>query len=101
MHPRTLALALALIFPLGAVAADPPFRLAPSPELDEPGKKKTSEEAQQLARRAVAAMSQGDLGAAQKDFLRVLELVPDNVPTLINLGLLEYRRKNYADAERR
>ena len=80
---------------------DPKFRLAPSVDLNEPGKKKASDEAQNLARRAVSAMNHGDLEGARANFLKVLEQVPDNVPTMVNLGLVEYRQKNYAEAETR
>lgn len=99
MRARTLALLLALALP--TAAAEPGFRFAPSPELNEPGKKKASEEAQEIARRAVATMSKGDLDRAKTEFLKVLSLVPNNVPTMINLGLVEYRKKNYPEAERR
>lgn len=92
------ALLLALHFP--AVAQAPKFRLGPSTELNEPGKKQASAEAQRLANRALAAFSKGDLAAARKDFLQVLEIVPGNLPTTINLGLLEYRAKHYAEAEK-
>jgi Tfp pilus assembly protein PilF len=103
MSARTLALWLALTLPIvGAEpASDSKFRFSPSPELYEPGKKNASEETQLISKRALAAMTRGDLEAAKKGFLKVLEQVPDNVPTMINLGLLEYRRKNYADAEKR
>lgn len=82
-------------------APGPKFRLAPSPDVNEPGKKKVSEGAQQIAKQGVTAMSKGDLVGAKKDFLKVLQLVPDNAPTTINLGLVEYRQKNYAEAEKR
>jgi len=103
MRARTLALWLALALPtIGAESGtEPKFRLAPSPDLNEPGKKKASDEVQQIATRALAAMTKGDLEKAKKDFLKVLEQVPDNVPTMINLGLLEYRKKNFGEAERR
>lgn len=102
MPVRYLALGLAFgVGVLTAAAVEPQFRLTPSPELNEPGKKAASDEAQALSKRALAAMSKGNLDAARKDFLKVLEQVPDNVPTMINLGLLDYRRKKYADAESR
>jgi Flp pilus assembly protein TadD len=82
-----------------ARAEAPKFRLGPSVELNIPGKRKASEEAQKIADRALAAFSRNELDAARKDFLRVLELAPGNVPTLINLGLLEFRAKKYDDAE--
>jgi Tfp pilus assembly protein PilF len=99
MRATTLALLLALALP--ALGDDPRFRLAPSVDLNEPGKKKASDEAQELSKRALAAMTKGDLETARKEFAKVLEQVPDNVPTMINLGLVEYRKKNYAEAENR
>ncbi|EDY19160.1 Tetratricopeptide TPR_2 repeat protein [Chthoniobacter flavus Ellin428] len=60
--------------------ADPKLRLAPSTDLNEPGKNKVSEEAQKLAKRAIVAMAKGDLKTARQDFLKVLQAVPDNVP---------------------
>jgi len=101
------ALAAAILFSLASSAGaldsspSPGFRLAPSPELNEPGKKKVSDEAQEIAQRAMVAMTKGDLKTARKEFSKVLELVPDNAPTMINLGLLEYREKNLREAERR
>jgi Tfp pilus assembly protein PilF len=80
---------------------DPKSRLAPSADLNEPGKHKVSEEAQKLSKRAIIAMGKGDLNAARQDFLKVLESAPDNVPTMINLGLVEYRSKHLEEAERR
>jgi tetratricopeptide (TPR) repeat protein len=103
MRPPLAALLLALAASAFAEepGANPLFRLAPSIDLNEPGKKKVSDEAQVISKRALTAMTKGDLVAAQKDFLKVLQMVPDNVPTMINLGLLEYRQKNYGEAERR
>ena len=98
MIPRLVcALLLALSGTVGAQA--PKFRLGPSAELNQPGKKKAPEEAQKIANRALAAFAKNEIDAARKDFLKVLELAPGNLPTLINLGLLEYRAKKYADAE--
>lgn len=97
--------ALLLALPLTVLAADEPveprFRLAPAIDLNEPGKTKASDAAQEQAKKALAAMSKGDLEKAKEGFLKVLEQVPDNVPTLINLGLCEYRKKNYAEAGKR
>jgi Flp pilus assembly protein TadD len=61
--------------------------------------KKNPVEAQALSKRALDAFSKGNFSEARKDFEKVLELVPDNVPTLINLGLVAYRQKKYEDAE--
>jgi Flp pilus assembly protein TadD len=76
------------------------FSLGPSPDLNQPGDKKVSDEAQKIAKRALGALSKGDLESAKSDFLKVLQLAPDNVATTINLGLVEYRQKNYTEAER-
>ena len=67
--------------------------LAPAPDPASP------EAAQALARRAMAAMSNGDLAAARKDFAQVLTLAPGNVPATLNLGLIEYREGNHFQAE--
>ena len=95
-----------LIFVLLAASAwsDPPapsgLTLGPSTDLNTPGEKKAPDEAQKIAKRALAALAHGDMEGAKSDFLRVLQLVPDNVTTMINLGLVEYRQKNYTEAER-
>lgn len=84
--------------PAPAAEAQPGLELAT--ELNEPGKSAVSDEAQQLARRALADFAKGNLAAAKVGFERVLELAPDNVPTTINLGLIAYRQKAYTEAER-
>jgi Flp pilus assembly protein TadD len=94
------ACVLLLALSCTAAAQAPKFRLGPSVELNQPGKKKASEEAQKIANRALAEFAKNELDAARKDFLKVLELAPGNLPTLINLGLLEYRAKKYDDAEK-
>jgi tetratricopeptide (TPR) repeat protein len=100
-HFLALAVACAGVAVAAEPAAEPKFRLAPSADLNEPGKKAASDAVQELNKRALAAMNKGNLDAAKKDFLKVLEEVPDNVATMINLGLVEYRTKRYAEAERR
>ncbi len=98
---RAIALsALLLALPLAAGAQGPKFRVRPSTELNEPGKKQVSDEAQQLARKAMIAMAKGDLAGARRDFQKVLTLAPDNAATTINLGLVAYRQKQYAEAEK-
>ena len=84
------------------MAADAPFKfqLGPTPELNEEGKAKASEETQRVFKKSLVAMVDGNLNSAREDFLKVLESVPDNVPTMINLGLVEYRAKNLETAER-
>ena len=80
--------------------AAPGLTLGPSTDLNAPGENKAPDEAQKIAKRALAALAHGDLEGAKRDFLRVLQLAPDNVTTIINLGLVEYRQKNYTEAER-
>lgn len=79
---------------------NPSSRLAPATKLDQPGQRKTSAEAQRLAKRALLELAQNDLAAAKRDFMTVLELEPGNIPTMINLGLIEYRQQNYSEAEK-
>lgn len=87
---------------LGGAAADaqaPRFRLGPSADIQEEGKKKVSEEAQEAAKGAMAALEQGRIVEAKRLFQKGLTLAPGNAPILINLALIEYREKRYADAE--
>ena len=93
-------IALLLALPLAAGAQGPKFRVAPSTDLNEPGKKQVSDEAQQLAKKAMIEMAKGDLAGAKRDFQKVLTLAPDNAATTINLGLVAYRQKQYAEAEK-
>ena len=95
-----LILALLTISERGEPPAGPGLTLGPSADLNVPGEKKAPDEAQKIAKRALAALAKGDLESARRDFLKVLELAPDNVPTTINLGLVEFRQKNYGEAER-
>ena len=96
---RCLLAALLLALASGAQAQGPKFRVAPAEQLNEPGKKQVSDEAQQLAKKAMVEMAKGDLAGAKRDFQKVLALAPDNVATTINLGLVAYRQKQYAEAE--
>ncbi len=82
-----------------ASAENPALRLDPSAELEKPGEKTVPDEAQKIAARGLAAFQKGDLPAAKKDFEKVLQLAPGNAPTMINLGLIEYRQKHYAEAQ--
>jgi Flp pilus assembly protein TadD len=83
----------------GAEKSKPSLGLGPSLDIQESGKNKISDEAQKFSKQAIAALNKGDVAMARRDFRKVLELAPNNAPTLINLGLLEYRQKKYADAE--
>ena len=104
MTTRRVSLAVALLCASVVATAEEPasgpkLRLGPSEALNEPGKATVSSEAQKLSNRALAAFQKGDLGSARKDFQQVLKLAPNNLATTINLGLLEYREKHYAEAE--
>ena len=99
MRAHLLA-ALLLGVASAARAEGPRFRVGPAGELNEPGKKQVSDEAQQLAKKAMVEMAKGDLAGAKKDFQKVLTLAPDNMATTINLGLVAYRQKQYAEAEK-
>ncbi len=90
---RCFTLLLILSFVGLTLRAAPPNQLGPVPDPDSPAA------AQSIARRAMAAMTRGDLAGAKKDFQRVLALVPGNIPTTINLGLIEYRQGNHSQAE--
>jgi tetratricopeptide (TPR) repeat protein len=57
-------------------------------------------EAQKAENAGVKAFQKGDLEAARKDFEKLLQLAPDNLIGLMNLGAVEYRLKLYAAAEK-
>jgi tetratricopeptide (TPR) repeat protein len=86
-----------------SLAADPSptvkFRFDPAPEVDEPGKKKVDVDVQHAFTAGNIAIGRGDLNAAREDFLKVLQAVPDSIPAMVNLGLVEYRAKNLEKAE--
>ncbi len=84
---------------VSADAQAPRFRVGPSADIQEQGKKKVSDEAQQASKDALATLDRGDIAGAKKLYQKVLTLAPGNAPTLINLSLIEYREKKYADAE--
>jgi Flp pilus assembly protein TadD len=90
-----LVLPIALTLASSALAQSLPTRKSNAREIE----KTAPAAAQAYSRTAIAAMARGDLDAAERDFKKVLLLVPDNVPTTLNLGLLSYRRKDYKQAE--
>lgn len=100
MRTRLLFLPFLWVAPQALLAqAAPKFRLGPSTEIEEPGKKKVSAEAQSIAKKAMAAFQKGDFATARRDFQRVLVLAPGNVPVTVNLALIDYRENRFADAE--
>lgn len=97
-----LALAALLAGPADLPAQSTPrFRLGPSHDIQEPGKKKVSTEAQTLARKAMASFQKGDFAEARQNFQKALVLAPGNVPVTINLALIDYREKRFTEAEER
>lgn len=99
---RVVAAALAFLCCRATAAeggANPRFRFGPSADIQEEGKKKVSEDAQRSAKAAIAALEHHDTAAARRLFNQALAFAPGNAPILINLGLLEYREKKFADAE--
>jgi hypothetical protein len=82
--PR-FGLVLSLVATAAAVAADPEpvvkLHLEPTSDLNEPGKKTADAEAQRTFKIGLVAMAKGDLNSARDDFLKVLQTVPDSVPT--------------------
>jgi Flp pilus assembly protein TadD len=65
----------------------------------EGGQNLSSKEAQRMSDRGTVAFNHGDLATAQYSFEAALALAPGNPSILINLGLIAYRQKRYADAE--
>src|SRR5690606_6877381 len=82
-----------------AKAQAPRFRLGPCGDIQEQGKKRVSEGAQQAGEEAMTAPEKGRSADARRLFRTALTLAPGNAPILINLALIEYREKRYADAE--
>jgi Flp pilus assembly protein TadD len=78
--------------------AAPPATDIGSTALRAPEQGTVSEEAQELAKQAMTEFGKGQLASAKRDFERVLQLAPGNLPTEINLGLIAYRQKAYGDA---
>jgi len=97
MNLHRLPALAALLLALGSTrAAEPPGTRpggAHDLEKDAPGV------AQTFSRAATAALAAGQLDEAERDFKKVLLLVPDNIPTTLNLSLIAYRRRDYPAAE--
>lgn len=105
MRPRILIL-LSLAAPFLAAAQESP---SPSPQpsatpatseglslLATP----TGSEKQKLGTAALEAFEKGDMQGARKQFLKLLDLEPDNFFALVNIGTVECRLKLWPDAEK-
>ena len=57
------------------------------------------EVARQAAAEGNAAFARGDFEGARRAYLKVIDLAPDNLLGLINLGVVEYSLKKFEDAE--
>ncbi len=57
-------------------------------------------EARAAAADGNTAFEKGDYEAARKAYRRVLDISPDNLVGLVNLGLVEFRASNAAEAEK-
>ena len=102
MNARVVVALVVGVFGFGsshAHAQSPRFRLGPSADIQEQGKKKVSEDAQKAAKEAMAALDRGQSSEAKRLFQKALAFAPGNAPILINLGLIEYREKRLSDAE--
>jgi Flp pilus assembly protein TadD len=60
-----------------------------------------SAEAQETALRAMRDFRKGDLAAARAGFEKALILAPNNPAIMVNLGLIAYRERKFAEAEER
>ena len=84
-----------------APAPQPPAAAdASSTPAPEQSANRASPEAQKAGEEAVKAFGKGDMQGARKKFQKLLELEPDNFFGLVNIGTVEYRLKQWDDAEK-
>jgi tetratricopeptide (TPR) repeat protein len=69
----------------------------PSPT---PAGPRLSAPAKAAAEAGIAAMGKQNFGAAEADFIKLLDLSPDNLNGLVNLGLVEFRLGRAEDAQK-
>jgi tetratricopeptide (TPR) repeat protein len=93
MRARTIILGLIAGIGLSAHAAEDPARQQSSMTF-------VPEVAKAAAAEGSKAFEGGDFTGARKAFSRVLDLAPDNLLAIVNLGAIEFRAKNYPEAER-
>ena len=90
---RTAAILLALAATAAAAPKNvPAFRASP-PIADMP------DDTQPLVKSAIVLMQKGDLTGAKKSLDEVLKVTPQHALALLNLGIVEYRRKHFHEAE--
>jgi tetratricopeptide (TPR) repeat protein len=88
-----------LFLALGMLAASATLRAQPAPS-DNDGRY-VPEVAREAAAEGNAAFARGDFERARRAYAKVLDLAPDNLLGLINLGVVEYSLKRLEDAESR
>lgn len=98
-HPRTRALGTAwALFFFGIFWANAPLRAQqPTPPAEEG--RYVPEVAREAATEGSTAFARGDFERARRAYLKVVDLAPDNLLGLINLGVVEYSLKKYDEAE--
>ena len=55
---------------------------------------------EQMGMEGIAAFQKGNFEGAREAYLRVLNIEPNNLPALVNLGTVEYRLGNFDESER-
>ena len=88
-----------LFLALGMLAASATLRVQPAPS-DNDGRY-VPEVAREAAAEGNAAFARRDFERARRAYAKVLDLAPDNLLGLINLGVVEYSLKRLEDAESR
>lgn len=91
--------------PAGETVVAPSSPLRPSPVVsitvpDGAGAPVGTSLVAQLTAEGLTSFQNGDFSASRGAFLRVLELEPDNIPALVNLGASEFRLGQLDEAER-
>ncbi|MDD5201370.1 MAG: tetratricopeptide repeat protein [Terrimicrobiaceae bacterium] len=98
---RLRLIALAALAAFGAARAEdtaPAPAASPAPTPDPA--QYVPEVARSAAGEGNSAFVKGDFKTARRAYRRVLELVPNNLVGLVNLGLVEFRSGNPAEAEK-
>ena len=88
-----------LFLALGILATSSTLRAQPAPSANDG--RYVPEVAREAAAEGNAAFARRDFERARRAYARVLDLAPDNLLGLINLGVVEYSLKKLEDAESR
>ena len=102
--PRSLIAAAALCAPLaGRAGSADPFAVG-QPSISDlsnpvPSSGKLSPEAKAAAEAGIVAIGKNNFTLAEKSFLKLLRLSPDNLSALVNLGLVEFRLGRAEDSQ--